>query len=109
MIKKMSNQKVKQAIVSFLRNEGITFHGVASFNQKSSEKIVVSPQSLLENASSIICYGMPIPKGVIYAKNNSLELYWRYCNTQYRILDSISNKLSSFLEERYVSAMPLYS
>ncbi len=109
MVLEMSRQKISEEISSLLRGEGIAFHGTASVSQQSSAREIVSPQSLLEDARSIVSYGVQVPKGVIYAQSNSLALYWRYCNTQYRVLDSISNKLSSFLEKREGSASPIYS
>jgi epoxyqueuosine reductase len=104
-----SGQEIKEGISSLLRDEGLAFDGVAAVNKQSPAREVVPPQSLLEDARSIICYGVQMPKGVIYAESNSLALYWRYCNTQYRMLDSVSNKLSSFLEEKGGSAVPIYS
>lgn len=109
MVLKMSRQKISEEISNLFRGEGIAFHGAASVSQQSSAREILPPQLLLEGARSIVCYGVQIPKGVIYAESNSLALYWRYCNTQYRVLDSISNKLSSLLEKRECSAAPIYS
>lgn len=100
---------MKSEISSFLYEEGISVHGVAAVKQLLPTSENLSPQTLLEGARTVICYGVPIPKGIVYAKSNSLDLYWRYCNTQYRTLDSVSNRLCLFLEEKHCSATPIYS
>jgi len=100
---------MKREIIGFLNNEGMSIHGVAAVKQLPSIPESFSPQILLEGARSVICYGAPIPKGIVYAKGNNLDLYWRYCNMQYRTLDSVSNRLCLFLEEKNCSATPIYS
>ncbi len=104
----MERQSIKSEILSFLDNAGMSVYGVASVKQLSSTPESFSPQSVLEGARSVICYGVPIPKGIVYAKGNNLDIYWRYCNMQYRNLDSVSNRLCLFLEEKNCSAAPIY-
>ena len=105
----MKEQSVKYEINSFLRKEGMSVFGVAVAKRLPSISKGFSPRALLKGAKSIICYGIQIPKGLAYAESNSLDLYWRYCNTQYRVLDSVSNRVCLFLEERNCSATPIYS
>jgi epoxyqueuosine reductase QueG len=105
----MKEQDIKKKISSFVSSKGMLIHGVAAVKQPHFESKSLSPRALLEDAKSVICYGVPIPRGIIYAENNSLDLYWRYCNIQYRLLDSTSNSLCSFLEEKDCSATPIYS
>lgn len=105
----MKEQSIKYEISSFLHNEGMSILGVAAVKQLPSIPISFSPQALLKGAKSIICYGIQIPKGLIYAESNNLDLYWRYCNIQYRTLDSVSNRFCLFLEEKNCSATPIYS
>jgi len=105
----MKEQSLRNEINNFLYNEGISLVGVAALRQLPSMPESFSAQTLLEGAKSMICYGVQIPKGIIYTKGNDLTLYWRYCNTQYRALDSLSNRLCLFLAEKNCSAMPIYS
>ena len=76
---------------------------------KPLKQSINSPQSLLENAKSVICYGIQIPKGIIYANTDHLALYWRYCNQEYRHLDLISHRLCNFIEAYESMAIPIYS
>jgi len=105
----MKGQSIKYEISSFLLNEGMSIFGVAAVKQLPSIPKSFSPQALLKGAKTIICYGIQIPKGLIYAESHSLDLYWRYCNIQYRTLDSVSNRVCLFLEEKNCSATPIYS
>ena len=100
----MKEKSIKNEIGSFLHNEGISILGVAAAKHLPSISESFSPQTLLEGARSVICYGVQIPKGIVYAKSDNLTLYWRYCNMQYRTLDSVSNRLCIFLEEKNCSA-----
>jgi len=106
---KMKEQGIKNEIRGFLRSEGMPLHGTAAINHLPLTSENFSPNILLEGARTVICYGVPIPKGILHAKSNSLDLYWRYCNMQYRTLDSISNRLCLLLEEKDCLATPIYS
>jgi epoxyqueuosine reductase QueG len=96
-------------IGDLLSGEGITIVGIAAVCQLRRVPEDFSPQSTLKDAKSIICYGVPIPKGIVYADGNDLALYWRYCNMVYRSLDMASNRLSLALEEKGHLASPIYS
>lgn len=99
---------LEPAIKDVLRKEGIFITGIAQVHPMSVPD-VVTPQAILKNAKSVICYGVPIPKGIIYADTHGLALYWRYCNMVYRWLDILSIKLAVVLEETGYTAAPVYA
>ncbi len=105
----MKEQRIKNEISSFLRSEGTYLCGFAAVDHLPPTLANLSAKIPLEGARTVICYGAPIPKGILYAKDNDLDLYWRFCNMQYRTLDSVSNRLCLFLEEKNCSATPIYS
>ncbi len=105
MTKKTSEAEIKD----LLNGEGIPIVGIAAARQLPRVPEDFSPQGILGDAKSIICYGVPIPKGIVYADSNELALYWRYCNMLYRSLDMASNKLCLVLEEKGHLASPIYS
>lgn len=105
----MKEQRTKNEISGFLSSEGMLLQGIAAASHPPPASEHLSPKIPLEGARTVICYGVPIPKGILYAQSNNLDLYWRYCNVQYRTLDSVSNRLCLFLEERSCSATPIYS
>ncbi len=96
-------------VYNFLQMKGIEIVGIASMNNKSLQKQNrFHPQEIQENAKSVICYAIPIPKGIILSKSYELLLYWRYCNMSYRTLDEIANSLCVYLEEQKYIATPIY-
>ncbi len=101
---------LKNELQQFLHQKGIALIGIASLQSSQSITRLASPHVLLSNSKSAVCYGIPIPKGLLSNGNFRLEQYWRYCNIQYRQIDIISNKLCNFLE-RYeeCQTMPIYS
>jgi epoxyqueuosine reductase len=105
----MKEREIKEEIISYVSSQGMPIHGVAAVKQLPSIPKRFSPEAVLKGAKSVICFGLPIPKGLIYAESNSLSLYWRYCSMQYRVLDSASNRLCLLLEEENDSATPIYS
>jgi epoxyqueuosine reductase QueG len=95
-------------VMDFLNERGIRLIGMAEATQIPSVPADFSPHSLLRNARTVICYAVPIPKGVVYAERNALELFWRYSNMVYRTLDGTTNQLCVTLEESGHKASPVY-
>ena len=104
----MSEKKMGTEIKDFLAQRGIPLVGISGISPLPSVPEDFSPQCLLKAAKSVICYGVPIPKGVVYADSHALELYWRYCNMLYRSLDTATNQLCLMLEEHGQMASPVY-
>jgi len=104
----MIKKSIETEIDTFLNNKGITITGISGICVLPRVPDDFSPNTILREAKSIICYGVPIPKGIIYADNNDLALYWRYCNMVYRSVDMISNQLCLHLEEKGYFATPIY-
>ena len=102
-------RSINLEIKAFFQMHNISIYGVANTKDQSRYQECKVPQQILEDANSVICYGIPIPKGIIYAKSENLLQYWRYCNIQYRTLDSITNELCLFFETFKCLAAPIYS
>jgi epoxyqueuosine reductase QueG len=105
----MKEKHFQGEIRDFLRTRSLPLVGIARASQLPQVPDDLSPQRILAAARSIICFGVPIPKGVVHAEAHALLVYWRYCNAEYRSLDTTANQLSLLLEERGHSAGPIYS
>jgi epoxyqueuosine reductase len=105
----MTEKSGEVEIRGFLSRRGIPTMGIAGVCGLPRVPKDFSPQAILGGARSIICYGVPIPKGIVYAESNDLALYWRYCNMLYRSLDMTSNELCLVLEEKGYLAAPIYA
>jgi len=104
----MTQKSLEIDIKNFLGDEEIHLSGIAEIHGVPSVPEDFSPHAVLPDARSVICYGVPIPKGVLYADNHDLSLYWRYCTMVYKSLDMVSNKLCLFLEAKGHVSSPVY-
>jgi len=104
----MKERDITKEIRDFLAGQTISIMGVAQARQLPEVPEEFSPQFSNPDAQSVICYAVPIPRGVIHAEHHDLSLYWRYCTMLYKSLDMASNALSLFLEERGHVTTPLY-
>lgn len=104
----MKSRQMESEISDFLHNRKIKVVGIASVCELPSVPKEFSPQGILNGATSVICYGMQIPKGILHASSNALALYWRYCNMAYRSLDMTSIQLCLYLEDEGHSSVPIY-
>jgi epoxyqueuosine reductase QueG len=98
----------KAQIIEFFISKDLPVSGIAAVCELPHVPEGFSPTDMLEGAASIICYAVPIPKGIIRANRNGLALFWRYCNMLYRSLDITSNQLCLMLEEKGHLAVPIY-
>jgi len=105
-MQKSPDMEVK--IRDFLGSKGIPVMGISALCKLPRVPDRFAPQALLREAKSIVCYGLPIPKGIIFAESNDLDLYWRFSSMAYRSLDATSNQLCLVLEEKGASAIPIY-
>lgn len=105
----MSEKKIDKRIKDFLTKRGLSLIGTAKSTPLKDVSSNFSPDFILKGARAVICYGTPIPRGIIYADQIDLALYWRYCNTTYRKLDQITNDLCILLEDEDYLAVPVYS
>ncbi len=104
----MEREEIQREITRFLQKRGIPLAGVSAHCQIPSVPKSFTPGSILKTTQSIVCYGMPMPRGVIYAESGSLALYWRFCNMAYRTLDAVSNHLCLLLEQEGFPSSPIY-
>jgi epoxyqueuosine reductase len=95
-------------LTQFCNSLGVSLPGAARVRPLPQVPESFSPRSVLPEADSVICYGVPIPKGVVYGRSSPLDSYWRYCNMAYRLLDAASSRLCVLLEEKGELAAPLY-
>jgi len=104
----MRSKSLETKIRNFLSGEGVPLMGTAEVCPLPNISETHSPQTILKEARSVICYGLPIPKGIIYAERDALLLYWRYWNITYRSLDIMTHRLCLMLEEKGHRAVPAY-
>lgn len=66
------------------------------------------PSDILPSARSILCLGIPLPRGIFQCHGRSIESTWRAQNTYYRKIDEILLHLCNIIEEDGNTAVPVY-
>ncbi len=92
----------------FFQNN-IPLFGIASAFSLEKEPLGYKPSDLLASAKSILCLGMPVPRGVFKCGERSEWMYWRAANIYYRTIDAVLMRVSSIIEEEGKVALPVYS
>lgn len=59
-------------------------------------------------AESILCMGVPFPRGVFRCGQRSNEVYWRAANIYYRNVDAILMQVCRIIEEQGAVAVPVF-
>jgi epoxyqueuosine reductase QueG len=100
---------MKDEITDLLGKRGIPVSGIVESKKIAEIPGHFTPFSILKNARSVLCYGVPVPRGILHSENNSSLLFWRFCNMTYRFLDTVANEICTVLEEQGHYAAPIYS
>jgi epoxyqueuosine reductase QueG len=101
-------QKVIDEMKGFLSQNHIPVFGIAGSASLQNEPPGYGPSDMLPEAKSILCMGMPIPKGIFQCKERSEWMYWRAANIYYRTIDSALTKTCSIIEAKDEVAVPIY-
>jgi epoxyqueuosine reductase QueG len=104
----MEQSGILNEIDRLLNKMEIPLAGISGVEEPHPGPAEFSPRNLLKDCRSVLCFGVPIPKGVLLADNDALALYWRYCNMLYRSLDTTANQLCLLLERTGHRASPIY-
>jgi epoxyqueuosine reductase QueG len=91
----------------FIQNN-IPVFGINSAASLEKEPLGYRPSNMLASAESILCVGIPVPKGVFKCQQRSEWTYWRAANIYYRNIDVVLMRACSIIEEKGKVAVPVY-
>lgn len=104
----MNNEMLESKAKQLLMSEGFDLIiGVAGIGLKMNFP-PSSPELIPAEAKSAICFGMPIPKGILNSASQDPWLYWRYFNLTTKASDILANKLCMLLEQNGYTSIPAY-
>jgi epoxyqueuosine reductase QueG len=92
----------------FTRNN-IPVFGIAGVEFLQHEPSHYRPVDMLLQAKSILCLGMPVPKGIFKCQERSESMYWRAANIYYRNIDAVLMQACSIIEEISEAVVPIYT
>jgi len=101
------NESIEEIKKSILQNNVPVF-GISAAESLQNEPRGYRPSDMLPQARSILCLGIPIPRGIFRCKERSEWMYWRAANIYYRTIDAILMKVCSILEAKEEVAVPIY-
>ncbi len=102
------NQIIEELRNLFSQNS-IPVFGMAKAKSLGNEPPGYKPSDMIDSAESILCLGIPIPKGIFRCKERSEWMYWRAANVYYRKIDVVLMQACAIIEEKDEIAVPVYS
>ena len=97
-----------ERIKSLSVRHDIPVFGVARSSYLENDPPGFRPSDLLSTAKSIVCLGLPVPKGIFSCRERTNECYWRAANIYYRHFDAILMQVARIIEETGETATPIY-
>ena len=91
----------------FARNDILVFGSIEA-RSLEKEPLGYRPSDMLSSAQSILCFGLPVPKGVFKSGERSEWMYWRAANVYYRNIDAVLMRACSMIEEKGEIAVPVF-
>ena len=101
--------KIMEELKSHFRQNSIPVFGIAESKFLESEPEGYRPSDMLSSALSIICFGVPIPKGVLLDQKRVNKNYWRMADIYYKNIDVISSQAAVIIENHNEIATPVLS
>jgi epoxyqueuosine reductase QueG len=97
-----------EEIRALLVQQSIPVFGIAKSTLMESEAQNYRCSDILASAKSILCIGMPFPKGIFYIRQRMNETYWRAANIYYRNLDMILMRIARMIEDKGEAVVPVF-
>ncbi|MDI7261995.1 MAG: hypothetical protein QME90_19035, partial [Thermodesulfobacteriota bacterium] len=82
--------------------------GITSAESLENEPSGYKPSDMLASAESILCLGIPVPKGIFKCQERSEWMYWRAASIYYRNIDMVLMQVASIIEEKGETAVPVF-
>ncbi len=95
-------------VSELLQESGIPLFGTGPAHLLAGEPEGYRPMDLLPSAKSLLCAGLPVPRGVLCGGNRAMETTWRTHNLYYRKMDELMLQLCLLLEEGGDEAVPVF-
>jgi hypothetical protein len=101
-------RKVIEEIKRVFSRDPIPVFGIAKAASLENEPLGYKPSDVLPQAKSILCFGIPVPKGIFKCQERSEWMYWRAANIYYRNIDMVLMRVARIIEEKGEMAVPVY-
>jgi hypothetical protein len=100
--------EIIEEITSLFARNSIPVFAIAKVASLENEPSGYRPSDMLAATKSILCLGIPVPKGIFKCQERSEWMYWRAANIYYRNIDAILMQVARIIEEKGEIAVPVY-
>jgi len=100
--------KIIEELKKLFTQNNIAIFGTAEASSLGNEPSGYRPSDMLSSAQSILCFGLPVPKGIFQCQEKSEWMYWRAANVYYRNIDAVLIRACSMIEEKGEIAVPVF-
>jgi len=101
-------REIMEVMTNLLSQNHIPVFGIDKASSLENEPSGYRPSDMLASAKSILCLGIPVPKGIFKSEERSEWMYWRAASIYYRNIDAILMRVASIIEENGGIAVPVY-
>jgi epoxyqueuosine reductase QueG len=102
-------KEIMEEMASLFTQNSIPVFGITKASSLKTEPSGYRPSEMLASAKSILCLGMPVPKGIFKCQERSEWMYWRAASIYYRNIDAVLMRACSIIEEKGEVAVPIYT
>src|SRR4030042_4110968 len=102
-------KEIMEEMTNLLSQNHIPVFGIAKASSLENEPSGYRPSDMLVSAKSILCLGIPVPKGTFKCQGRSESMYWRAASIYYRNIDAVLMRACSIIEEKGEVAVPIYT
>jgi len=102
-------KKTEEELKKFFLQNNIPVFGIGKASPLENEPSGYRPSDMLDSAKSILCFGIPVPKGIFKCQGRSESMYWRAASIYYRNIDAVLMQACSIIEEKGEVAIPIYT
>lgn len=100
---------IMEALKRLFTQNNIPVFGIAKASSLEKEPSGYRPSDMLTPTESILCLGIPVPRGIFKSEKRSEWMYWRAANIYYRNIDAVLMRACNIIEEKDEVAVPIYT
>lgn len=101
-------ENMVQAITDLMAQSDVPVFGLGPAAPLEAAPPGQRPSDSMPNAQSILCLGLPVPRGVFRSGDRANENYWRAACIYYRQIDIALLAAARLIEEHGQIALPVF-
>lgn len=100
-------EEIIEELAGLFTLNNIPVFGIANAASLENAPSGYRPSNMLSSGQSILCLGIPVPKGIFKCQERSEWMYWRAASVYYRNIDMVLMKACNIIEKKGEVAIPI--